>query len=127
MVHNVTRHSSEEFVCSWVVAAFFSGRRCGTEELLLPHARASPRRGYDPDGFSGDGPLTGVQFLEFSRFSRRSRGGVSGFTVIFLDRHGRLREYDEVMGCRSAGPENLDGPENYEDCSFVRGVRRVLF
>ncbi|GBP12995.1 hypothetical protein EVAR_79328_1 [Eumeta japonica] len=30
--------------------------RCGTEDLLLPHARASSRRGHDPDGSSGNGP-----------------------------------------------------------------------
>ncbi|GBP25020.1 hypothetical protein EVAR_94315_1 [Eumeta japonica] len=34
----------------------FSGCRCGTEDLLLPHARASSRRGHDPDGSSGNGP-----------------------------------------------------------------------
>ncbi|GBP52813.1 hypothetical protein EVAR_39351_1 [Eumeta japonica] len=73
----------------------------GTDDLLLPHARASSHRGYDPDGSSGDGPLSGIQFMEFSRFNRRSRGGVSGFTVIFLDRQGQLWEYDEVVGRRS--------------------------
>ncbi|GBP64426.1 hypothetical protein EVAR_19878_1 [Eumeta japonica] len=30
-----------------------AGCRCGTEDLLLPHARASSRRGYDPDGSIG--------------------------------------------------------------------------
>ncbi|GBP00452.1 hypothetical protein EVAR_994_1 [Eumeta japonica] len=34
----------------------FSGCRCGTEDLLLPHARASSRRGHDPDGSGGNGP-----------------------------------------------------------------------
>ncbi|GBP71690.1 hypothetical protein EVAR_8296_1 [Eumeta japonica] len=33
--------------------SFFSGCRYGTEDLLLPHARASSRRGHDPDGSSG--------------------------------------------------------------------------
>ncbi|GBP00684.1 hypothetical protein EVAR_101023_1 [Eumeta japonica] len=67
---------------------FSFGRRCGTEDLFA----ACPdvfRRGYDPDGSVVMAPL-GVQFMEFSRFSQRSRGGVSGFTVIFQDRHGRL-------------------------------------
>ncbi|GBP11188.1 hypothetical protein EVAR_6013_1 [Eumeta japonica] len=39
--------------------------------------------------------------MEFSRFSRRSREGVSGFTINFLDYHARLWEYDEMVGRRS--------------------------
>ncbi|GBP59778.1 hypothetical protein EVAR_44340_1 [Eumeta japonica] len=38
----------------------------GTEDLLLPHARASSRRGYDPDGSSGNGSLSGIRFLKSS-------------------------------------------------------------
>ncbi|GBP85369.1 hypothetical protein EVAR_90662_1 [Eumeta japonica] len=33
----------------------------GRRTYLLPHARAFSRRGYDPDGSSGDGPISGVQ------------------------------------------------------------------
>ncbi|GBP42877.1 hypothetical protein EVAR_27230_1 [Eumeta japonica] len=87
---------------SWVVHdlyIFVAG--AGRRTYLLPHARTSSRREYDPDGSSGDGPLSGVQFMEFSQFSRRYRGGVSGFTVIFLDRNGRVWEYNKVVGRRS--------------------------
>ncbi|GBP87135.1 hypothetical protein EVAR_99866_1 [Eumeta japonica] len=37
----------------------YIGCRYGTEDLLLPHARASSRRGHDPDGSGGNGPLFG--------------------------------------------------------------------
>ncbi|GBP53953.1 hypothetical protein EVAR_96631_1 [Eumeta japonica] len=67
--------------------SIFEKRGAGRRIYLLLHARACSHRGYDPDGSSGDGPLSGVHFMEFSRFSRRSRVGVSGFTDIFLDRH----------------------------------------
>ncbi|GBP78555.1 hypothetical protein EVAR_61566_1 [Eumeta japonica] len=40
-------------------ATLFPGRRYGTEDLMLPHARASSRRRYDPDGSGGNGPLLG--------------------------------------------------------------------
>ncbi|GBP92958.1 hypothetical protein EVAR_84061_1 [Eumeta japonica] len=33
--------------------------RFGSEDLPLPHARASSRRGYNPDGSCGCGPLYG--------------------------------------------------------------------
>ncbi|GBP70449.1 hypothetical protein EVAR_41595_1 [Eumeta japonica] len=59
--------------------------------LMLPHIRASSRRGYDPDGpvviFYLGGPN-----LKNSRASWRSRGVFSGYTDIILDRYGRLWE-----------------------------------
>ncbi|GBP82023.1 hypothetical protein EVAR_52227_1 [Eumeta japonica] len=42
---------------SWGFHTLSCGCRYGTEDLLLPHARASSRRGYDPDGSGGNGPL----------------------------------------------------------------------
>ncbi|GBP48570.1 hypothetical protein EVAR_38545_1 [Eumeta japonica] len=103
VVIHFTYLTQERYMRSFVrgSSTTFLGRRYGTEDLMLPHVRVSSRREYDSDGSSDDGPLSGVQFMEFSRFSRRSRGGVSGFTVIFLDRHGRFWEYDEVVGRHS--------------------------
>ncbi|GBP38972.1 hypothetical protein EVAR_95591_1 [Eumeta japonica] len=69
------------------------------QRIWLPHARESYRRGYDPDGFNDDGPLSGV---------------MNGFTVIFLDSHGRLWECMMKSTIR----------KNYDDHSqrrFVRG------
>ncbi|GBP14913.1 hypothetical protein EVAR_75488_1 [Eumeta japonica] len=85
---------------------------CGTGDLLLPHARASSRWGYDPDGSSGDGSISGVQIVKFLESAGDPEGGVSGFTVIFLDRHGRLWEC--LMKLWVAAPS---GPRPYRnDC-----------
>ncbi|GBP41638.1 hypothetical protein EVAR_31954_1 [Eumeta japonica] len=35
------------------------GCRYGTKDLMLPHARASSRRGYSPDDSGGNGPFSG--------------------------------------------------------------------
>ncbi|GBP06236.1 hypothetical protein EVAR_3584_1 [Eumeta japonica] len=43
----------------------FLGRRCGTEDLLLPHARASSRRLYDPDGPMVMAPFRGSKSWNF--------------------------------------------------------------
>ncbi|GBP71983.1 hypothetical protein EVAR_45298_1 [Eumeta japonica] len=69
----------------------FFDRRCWTDDLFVAYARASSRRGYDPDESSGYVPISGVQTVKFPK-SRRCRGGVSGFTVIFFDRHVWLWE-----------------------------------
>ncbi|GBP46060.1 hypothetical protein EVAR_41413_1 [Eumeta japonica] len=46
---------------------------------------------------------------EVSRVSRRSRGGFSEFTIIFLDRHGRLWECMMKWWVAAlSGPEKLD-------------------
>ncbi|GBP31306.1 hypothetical protein EVAR_31431_1 [Eumeta japonica] len=68
-----------------------------------------------PTDPGGNSPLSGVQLAVFSQFSRRSRGGVSEFTVIFLDRHGQFWEYDEVVDHRpdqkNLTMENLADPD----------------
>ncbi|GBP82789.1 hypothetical protein EVAR_57348_1 [Eumeta japonica] len=89
-----------------------SGRRYGTANLLLPHCPGVFSSGIRSERSSGDGPLSGVQFVEFSRVSRRSKGGVSGFDVIFLDRHGRLWEcMMKWWVAAPSGPEKLDDGE----------------
>ncbi|GBP78553.1 hypothetical protein EVAR_61564_1 [Eumeta japonica] len=46
---------------SWGFHTLSCGCRYGTEDLLLPHARASSRRGYDPDGPVVVVPFTRIQ------------------------------------------------------------------
>ncbi|GBP26044.1 hypothetical protein EVAR_20058_1 [Eumeta japonica] len=80
-----------------------------------------------PTDPGGNGPLSRVQFVEFSRLSRRSRGDVSGFSVIFLDCHGRLWDYDEVVGRRSVRTGETRRwrtstiRKNYDDHSLASG------
>ncbi|GBP78516.1 hypothetical protein EVAR_60533_1 [Eumeta japonica] len=40
------------------------GCRYGTEDLMSPHAQASSRRGYNPDGSGGNGPFTGGSIVD---------------------------------------------------------------
>ncbi|GBP76610.1 hypothetical protein EVAR_37724_1 [Eumeta japonica] len=58
--------------------------RYETEDLMLPHTRASSRRGYNPDGSRGSGPFFGdpIRSLALagstSLFGRRRFGEFSG-------------------------------------------------
>ncbi|GBP56367.1 hypothetical protein EVAR_43306_1 [Eumeta japonica] len=76
---------------SRIFHTLFAGADVGRKIYWLPHTRASSRRGYDPDG-----PMVMAHFggtnLEISQVSRRSKGVVSKYNIIFLDRHGRLWE-----------------------------------
>ncbi|GBP10192.1 hypothetical protein EVAR_77595_1 [Eumeta japonica] len=66
-LHIRTAYITYEEACSFVghPRPLVSGHRYGTDHLLLPHARSSSRRRYDPDGPSDDSPLSGVQFVEY--------------------------------------------------------------
>ncbi|GBP25939.1 hypothetical protein EVAR_84497_1 [Eumeta japonica] len=79
-----------EFVCGSFTSLFLRVQM-RNEGLMLPHAQASSRRGYDLDGLVVIAPFRGSK-LENYRASWRSRGVVSGCTDIILDRHGRLWE-----------------------------------
>ncbi|GBP56114.1 hypothetical protein EVAR_26085_1 [Eumeta japonica] len=48
-------NDGQRFLSDFFIQPSFT--RYGTEDLLLPHARASSRRGHDPDGSGGNGPF----------------------------------------------------------------------
>ncbi|GBP64303.1 hypothetical protein EVAR_88255_1 [Eumeta japonica] len=90
-----------------------SGRRCGTEDLLLRHARASSRRRYDPDGSNGDDPLSGVQSVEFPELAGDLEVSVdspsSSLTVTAgSGRHVETRTCGGRRPGRGAGDGNAD-------------------
>ncbi|GBP44674.1 hypothetical protein EVAR_44202_1 [Eumeta japonica] len=73
----------ERIVHTWVFFTLLMGVGTGRRTYILPHARASSRRGYDPDG-SGDGPLPGVLSVYTSPLIESSSGVWEEVFVVVL-------------------------------------------